>query len=91
MKKMLLAVALVAMTATSAAAQHGKTSKADDADAKALPGKIKVLDMSQEEIEGGVPTGSGMDATVRIFMDFGSLIRIRTNFIAEITAAADEI
>jgi hypothetical protein len=89
MKKMLLAFALVALTASSAAAQ--RTTKADDSDAQSLPGKIKVLDMSNEEIEGGVPTGSGMDATVRAFASFGSLIRIRTNFIAEITKAADDI
>lgn len=88
MKQLLVALALVAVTASTAAAQRG--SKAED-DTRALPGKIKVLDMSEEEIEGGVPTGSGLDATVRAFMDFGSLIRIRTNFIAEIVKAGDDV
>ncbi|MCA9677304.1 MAG: hypothetical protein H6709_15720 [Kofleriaceae bacterium] len=90
MKKLLAAVALIALTATTAAAQKGDGKAGDDV--SSLPNKIKVLDFGKgDTINGDVPSGDGFVTSARVFADFGSLIRIRTDFIAEITKAADDI
>ena len=54
-------------------------------------GKVKVYDFSGDTIEGDLikPEGTSVDA--RDFAKHSSLIRIRTNFIAEILKSAEDL
>lgn len=53
--------------------------------------KVKVYDFSGDTIEGDLikPEGTSVDA--RDFANHSSLIRIRTNFIAEILKSAEDL
>jgi hypothetical protein len=53
--------------------------------------KVKVYDFTGDTIEGDLikPEGEAVDA--RDITQFSSLIRIRTNFIAEIIKAAEDL
>lgn len=71
------------------------TALADDKKAPAAGGdkggKVKVYDFSGDTIEGDLikPEGSTVDA--RDFAKHSSLIKIRTNFVAEIIKSAEDL
>ena len=76
-----VALALTGVAASTAFAQKEKEEKA----------KVKVFDFTADEITGDLikPEGTGVDATV--FGQYGSLIRIRKEFIAEILKSAEDL
>jgi hypothetical protein len=78
--RVVLAASLLAVFAAPALAQP-KTDKP----------KVKVYDFSGDTIEGDLikPEGTSVDA--RDFAKHSSLIRIRTNFIAEILKSAEDL
>jgi hypothetical protein len=78
--RIVLAVSLLAAFASPAIAQP-----------KEQKPKVKVYDFSGDTIEGDLikPEGSSVDA--RDFAKHSSLIRIRTNFIAEILKSAEDL
>jgi hypothetical protein len=63
----------------------------DDCSRARALGKQCVLTIGAEEVEGGVlrPEGSVIDP--RLIAQFGSLIRLRLDFIPEILRSADEV
>jgi hypothetical protein len=94
MKQILAAALLVALTATPALAQKedARDLAAQDCSRARKAGKDCVLTFGTgETIEGGVATGEGEGIDVRDITTFSSLIRIRSNFIAEIIRAAEDI
>ncbi len=84
MRKLSIALATIALLATSALAQP----KAKDAGGG---GKVKVYDFSGDTIEGDLvkPEGSTVDA--RDFAKHSSLITIRKDFIPEIIKSAQDL
>ena len=82
--RLLISLALVLVTAGTAAAQEKKGDKA------ATP-KVKVYDFSGDTIEGDLirPEGSTVDA--RDFAKHSSLISIRKDFIPEIIKSAEDL
>ena len=86
MRKLSIALATIALLATSALAQP----KAKDAGGGG-GGKVKVYDFSGDTIEGDLvkPEGSTVDA--RDFAKHSSLIRIRKDFIPEIIKSAEDL
>jgi len=95
--KMIAAVLLVAAASATAAAQpkstpsDGSSLAAQDCARARKAGKQCVLTFGTEEVNGRLvgPDGSQIDAAG--IMTFGSLIRLRTDFRAEIISAADWI
>lgn len=85
MRKLSIALATIALLATSALAQP----KAKDAGGGG--GKVKVYDFSGDTIEGDLvkPEGSTVDA--RDFAKHSSLITIRKDFIPEIIKSAQDL
>jgi hypothetical protein len=79
--RIVLAASLLAVFASPALAQPKPGEKP----------KVKVYDFSGDTIEGDLikPEGSQVDA--RDFAKHSSLIRIRTNFIAEILKSAEDL
>ena len=73
---------LVALASLSTAAF------AQPADKKA---KVKVYDFSGDTIEGDLIKPEGLDVNARDFAKHSSLIKIRTNFIAEILKSAEDL
>ena len=86
MRKLSIALATIALLATSALAQP----KAKDAGGGG-GGKVKVYDFSGDTIEGDLikPEGSTVDA--RDFAKHSSLITIRKDFIPEIIKSAQDL
>jgi hypothetical protein len=93
MKKILAAAFLVALAASPAVAQKEDSNDlaAQDCARARKAGKTCVLTFGKEDIVGGVPSGEGEGIDVRDITTFSSLIRIRTEFIAEIIRAAEDI
>ena len=54
-------------------------------------GKVKVYDFSGDTIEGDLIKPEGLDVNARDFAKHSSLIKIRTNFIAEILKSAEDL
>ena len=81
-------VFLPTLVAASILALFAAPAWAQPKDAKP---KVKVYDFSGDTIEGDLikPEGSSVDA--RDFAKHSSLIRIRTNFIAEILKSAEDL
>ena len=50
-----------------------------------------VLTIGPEEIEGGAVKPDGLDITARDRMRFGTLVRVRTDFIPEILKSANDL
>jgi hypothetical protein len=93
MKKILAAAFLVAIAASPAVAQKedSRDLASQDCARARKAGKTCVLSFEKEDITGGVATGEGEGIDVRAITTFSSLIRIRTDFIAEIIRAAEDI
>jgi hypothetical protein len=94
MKKLLAAAFLVALAASPAVAQKedSRDLASQDCERARKAGKACVLTFGVgEDIEGGVATGEGEGIDVRDITTFSSLIRIRSEFIAEIIRAAEDI
>jgi hypothetical protein len=72
---------------TLAVAQPGN----DDCARARKAGKVCVLDMTGETIERGPINPDGIDVRARFFAKFGSLVRIRQDFISEILKSANDI
>jgi len=91
--KLLAAAFVIALTASPALAQQedARDLAADDCARARKAGKACVLTFGSETIEGGVATGDGEGIDVRDITSFSSLIRIRSNFIAEIIRAAEDL
>jgi hypothetical protein len=79
----LATVSLITLAASPAWAQPKDKDKG--------AAKVKVYDFSGDTIEGDLikPEGTSVDA--RDFANHSSLIRIRTNFIAEILKSAEDL
>ena len=93
---MRLAALLLILVPTYAMAQPARTSDpqkmhTDDCARARKLGKTCVLDIPAEEIEKGVVKPDGTDITARDPSKFPSLIRIRSEFIAEIIQSANDI
>ncbi len=87
MRQLFIALASIALFATTALAQP----KAKDAGGGGGNAKVKVYDFSGDTIEGDLvkPEGSNVDA--RDFAKHSSLIRIRQHFIPEIIKSAEDL
>ena len=86
----LVTIASILLLAGTAFAQPAKGG-GDKGGGGGGNGKVKVYDFSGDTIEGDLvkPEGSNVDA--RDFAKHSSLIRIRTNFIAEIIKSAEDL
>jgi len=87
---------LLVLVPTYALAQPASTSDpqkmhTDDCARARKLGKTCVLDIPAEEIEKGVVRPDTTMVDARDFSDHKSLIRIRTDFIAEILKSANDI
>jgi len=81
MRKIIGALALVALASIPAFAQQPKKADA----------KVKVYDFSADTIEGDLVKPEGTDLNVRDFAKHSSLIRIRKDFIPEIIKSAEDL
>jgi len=90
MRKVISTVVVLVASVGIAAAQPAKKDNGGDK-SNVGNGKVKVYDFSGDTIEGDLikPEGSTVDA--RDFAKHASLIRIRTNFIAEIIKSAEDL
>lgn len=84
MRKVIGALALVALVSIPAFAQQPK--KGDSGS-----GKVKVYDFSGDTIEGDLVKPEGTDLNARDFAKHSSLIRIRKDFIPEIIKSAEDL
>lgn len=99
MKQVLAAILMVTALVSPAAADQGSSSSsrasadlaANDCARARKAGKTCVLTMDGIDVEGGVATGEGAIVDVIDFGSFGSLIRIRKDFIPEIIRAAEDL
>jgi hypothetical protein len=55
----------------------------------AKPGRIKVITIEEEKVEGDVPTGTILPVDARTFSKHPSLIRLRRSFVDKIMATAE--
>ena len=85
MRKLLVIVSLVTLTGI-AGADDKKPPAADKGN-----GKVKVYDFTADSIEGELVKPEGVGVTVGSFGKAASLIRIRKDFIPEITKSAEDI
>jgi hypothetical protein len=86
---LLLGAHLAAADPTPAAPPAG-AGTSDCARARTA-GKVCVLTIEDEKIEGSTPTGDGVSALAMTFARAGSLIRVRRDFIAEILKTAEDL
>ena len=96
MKLLAAAFLLAAAVPATALAQPAKgpdveTMATDDCAKARKAGKTCVLKIEDETIEGGVPTGGGINGSFVTFGGHESLIRIRFDFIKEILRTAEDI
>lgn len=85
MRKIIGALALVALASIPAFAQQPKKGDA------AGSAKVKVYDFSGDTIEGDLVKPEGTDLNARDFAKHSSLIRIRKDFIPEIIKSAEDL
>lgn len=92
-----LALALAFGIGSASADQKAKVSKAKVSKAKSAstaPGKakVKVLTFGEgDDVEGGVVGPNGENVSVRQQITHSSLIRVRTQFVAEIFKSAEDM
>lgn len=68
-----------------------RTMASDDCARARKMGKTCVLDIGEESIEGQVATGTGEGITTIDWDKWGSMIRLRRDFITEILRSAEDI
>ena len=88
----LLAAMVVVLASTQLALADDKkpADKPASGDKGGTP-KVKVFDFSGDTIEGDLIKPEGSTVNARDFAKHASLIRIRTNFIAEIIKSAEDL
>lgn len=90
-----LAGACLAFAAAPALAQAGRTPARPTRPAKpakpSKPERVKVINIEDESIEGGVPTGQLIPVDARGFDKHTSLIRVRTSFVDRIVESAEDL
>jgi len=91
--KLVAALVFIAATAATASAQteSSESLKAQDCKKAREAGKACVLSFEGTDIEGGVESPDGIVINPRDLSTFGSLIRIRFDFIAEIIRATENL
>ncbi len=72
------------------ATPHGQM-KTDDCAKARKAGKQCVLDMGTEDVKGNTPVKDGIDTSVVNWVQLGSLLHIRRDFIPEIVKSADDL
>ena len=91
-------VALVAMmtapglaSAGVAAAETAKASQTSDCARARKLGKTCELTIDPEDVDGSKPTAVGTTVAARDFSKFGTLIRLRRDFIDAVVKTADDL
>ena len=91
---LMMVTAGTAMAQTPAKATAPKTATemvTDDCARARKLGKDCVINIENEKIEGGTPTGDGTSVHVIKYGNAGSLIRLRRDFIPEIVKTAEDL
>ncbi len=89
-RSIVLSVAALVSFVSLASAQPTPAVEPRQPPAKAQS-KVKVLDMTAEDVNGDVPTGELVPIGVRTFGKSSSLIRIRHDFIDMILKSAEDL
>jgi hypothetical protein len=98
MRSLLVVVLLSSMASLAGAdpkpapVDTSKPAMTTDDCAKARAAKrLCKIDMSGEDVKGGVPSKDGIDTSVPDFVKLGSLLHIRRDYIPEIIKSADDL
>ena len=85
------AAVLFALAGSAMAQSSDEEARPPATPAKATKGKVKVLTIEEERVEGEVPSGTIIPVDARGFASRDSLIRYRYSFVDKILQSAEQL